>query len=480
MNITILGSCRQEALSDNPSYRVTSVKDRVSYPHYTKEILEVINFCKYGSLTPEETMFTLRTGIIDKKPIKFTQKLQEEFANSTIFVVEIASRKAYEYNNRNVHHVLYDDPKFNKNFKDKIVVREQTDEEIEQDIMKIQEELQGKMIIVGHIVSNDDKDSSRFKLVELLEGICKRHNILFINPSKEFKKANLNLNALIKNEPIIAHYNNEGKKEILKIYNKFIEAYLKDLSYLRVYQTEYNKIRLGSNGDGGYVFCDASESGRTKITYDLLISCGINNDDKFEHDFITKYPNVTCYAFDGTISKIPRHSDRIKFVKKNIGTSETNTTTDLLYLIEGHDNIFLKMDIETWEYHWIKILRDDHIKKLKQIVIEFHYPHQDTPKVDKCFNDRSWAISPNERIDCLKRLAKSHYLVHFHPNNYCKTTIYNGVTLPNVFECTFLRKDLCKNIDYSTAKIPDPILDQMNSKSVKDVTLTSYPFVNDL
>ena len=40
MRITVLGSCRQHSLQNK--YSLTSIQEELSYPHYTKEILEVI------------------------------------------------------------------------------------------------------------------------------------------------------------------------------------------------------------------------------------------------------------------------------------------------------------------------------------------------------------------------------------------------------------------------------------------------------
>lgn len=49
MKITVLGSCRQYSLRED--YSVTNIQEDISYPHYTKEILQVINFCKFGNLS---------------------------------------------------------------------------------------------------------------------------------------------------------------------------------------------------------------------------------------------------------------------------------------------------------------------------------------------------------------------------------------------------------------------------------------------
>ena len=72
--ITILGSCRQESLYKN--YNITSIQKNISYQHYTKEILEVIKFCKYGHILPEDTLTTFRTSILHNKKLIILDSLE--------------------------------------------------------------------------------------------------------------------------------------------------------------------------------------------------------------------------------------------------------------------------------------------------------------------------------------------------------------------------------------------------------------------
>lgn len=111
----------------------------------------------------------------------------------------------------------------------------------------------------------------------------------------------------------------------------------------------------------------------TLCDYDVLLSCGISNDDTFEHYFVNKH-NTKCFAYDGTIDVIPHPHKNIAFIKKNIGL--TNDTTDMKDIMKDYENIFLKMDIEGSEYDWINNLSDIEINKLKQITIEFHLEHE--------------------------------------------------------------------------------------------------------
>lgn len=81
-----------------------------------------------------------------------------------------------------------------------------------------------------------------------------------------------------------------------------------DYDYLQVYNIN-NKLRIGSIYDGGYIIIDKL------CDYDVLLSCGIANDDTFEHYFVNKY-NKKCFAFDGTIYNIPHQHKNIEFIKK--------------------------------------------------------------------------------------------------------------------------------------------------------------------
>ena len=51
------------------------------------------------------------------------------------------------------------------------------------------------------------------------------------------------------------------------------------LDFLEVYSSyPYNKTRIGKDNDGGYIICD-------DLSYDLLLSCGIEKDISFEEKF---------------------------------------------------------------------------------------------------------------------------------------------------------------------------------------------------
>ena len=241
---------------------------------------------------------------------------------------------------------------------------------------------------------------------------------------------------------------------------------------LTVYESIFKKIRLGNDFDGGYVIAEINKDDNP---YKLLISCGIGKDISFEKHFTDKY-NIKCYAFDGTIQQLPNESNsEIIFVNKNISKENSNTNTNMLDIINENDNIFLKMDIETWEYDWLSIINDDILNKFKQIVIEFHFPFTYSEDI---FNSFSYPMDVEYKMKCLAKIAETHYLVHFHCNNCCGTTNYENIVVPNVFECTYVRKNLVSSIELNNTKIPDPILDRPNVKGNPDIELSGYPFTH--
>ena len=223
MKITVLGSCRQYSLRN--IYNVTSIQEDISYPHYTKEILEVINFCKFGNLSPEETLYTFRTSILNNLPIYFSENIKNEFETSDIFILEIASKKKYKYNNTHVHHIVTEN-RYNQLIKDEIKnniqIIDQNKNEIEEDIIKIKELLNKPIIIISHLVTKNVGE--RYNLKCWLEEICNKHSIIFIDPIKELESNGYNIETLFEKENILAHYNDFGHTKIIEIYKKYIDT----------------------------------------------------------------------------------------------------------------------------------------------------------------------------------------------------------------------------------------------------------------
>ena len=273
--------------------------------------------------------------------------------------------------------------------------------------------------------------------------------------------------------PLFDYYGDENKhvcmiynySNILTTWNHYKKDEINNFMYniLTTYKVPNNLIRIGPQEDGGYVIVD-------NINYDLFISCGIANDVRFEESFLDIH-KIKCIAFDGTIESFPLYRNNMEWIKKNIGYINTPNITNLKEYIENKSNIFLKMDIEGSEFNWLDSMSIGDLNKFNQIIMEVHWPFD------------------TYRANMLNKLNNTHYLVHIHGNNYCDRDIpkhlpsgrtYDGtvtinnnlgiITLPEVFEVTYIKKSLFNNIDVNPIKINFPtILDFPNNPNAPDI-----------
>jgi hypothetical protein len=230
------------------------------------------------------------------------------------------------------------------------------------------------------------------------------------------------------------------------------------VEHLVVYECNKPKIRLGSQHDGGYVFID--DIGE----YDAYLGLGVSTNPDFDNAFAQKY-NVQGLCFDGTIDSVANLDDRMRFIKQNIsGVNSSYDYTNLESETTPFNNIFLKIDIEGYEWQWFKNMSDQHLLRYKQIVVEFHdWNTEETTSEDK--------------VVVFKRLATHFHLLHAHGNNHGDMVNYDGHFLPNVIELTYVRKDVIRDVSLNTQPLPSP-LDTPNSVCRHDYDLNHYPFVH--
>lgn len=229
--------------------------------------------------------------------------------------------------------------------------------------------------------------------------------------------------------------------------NKYIDS-------LTVYECK-NKYRLGNICDGGYVIMDISG-------YDLLLSGGVGGDIGFEKEFTKKY-NVKCYAFDGTETsgyELTKNEPNINYINKNVCPINTNITSNFDFAFETYNNIFVKLDIEGGEFELFNSFNEEQMKKIRQIVVEFHWPNT------------------IEKWNALMKITNTHYLIHYHANNNC-CLMYNinNNSIPAVFECTYIRKDLLSNPLLNKEVFPTK-LDVKNRKNKLDFLIDCPPWVH--
>ena len=135
-------------------------------------------------------------------------------------------------------------------------------------------------------------------------------------------------------------------------------------------------------------------------------------------------------------------------------------------MTDKYCNIFLKMDIEGGEYPWLLQIDEPQLNKFKQIVIEFHGITND-----------GWGCNYNDKVKCLEKLSKTHYIVHAHGNNY--GPVVNNI--PEVIELTYVNKKYFNSVpELNTQSLPIDNLDFSNIYNQHDMNLNYYPFVKSV
>ena len=225
MSLTLFGTCRLNNIHNH-----NGLNNLINYTHSTKEVIQFINFLKGElSITNPYNKLCFRTGICDNKFIDYNNTYNKLFIDTDIFIIEICSNKKYIHNDFYLHHLCVD-KRFsgcNKNTPDEIlnnfIIEKQSDEEIENDILEIQKLLYPKkIIIVSHYNSkqNGEYINSRNHLINLLDCICKKYDIPFINPT--IVLANYSQEQVITND--LGHYTGFGINEFSNYINNFLKS----------------------------------------------------------------------------------------------------------------------------------------------------------------------------------------------------------------------------------------------------------------
>jgi hypothetical protein len=225
MSITLFGTCRLNNIHNH-----NGLNNLINYSHSTKEVIQFINFLK-GELTIPNPYNKLcfRTAICYNKFIDYNDTYNKLFIDTDIFIIEICSNKKYIHNNFYLHHLCVDKrvSDYNKNTPQEVlnnfIIEKQSDEEIENDILEIQKMLYPKkIIIVSHYNPklNGEYIKSRNNLIILLDSICKKYDIPFIDPT--IVLANYSQEQVMTSD--LGHYTNFGINEFSNYMNNFLKS----------------------------------------------------------------------------------------------------------------------------------------------------------------------------------------------------------------------------------------------------------------
>jgi hypothetical protein len=226
MSITLFGSCRLNNIKNH-----NNLNNLVTFTHSTKEVIQYIKFLKGELIIPiPYNKLCFRTAMLENTFIDFDDSYKNIFLDTNICIIEICSNKKYIHNDFYLHHLAVDSRfiYFNimkdtpQDILNNYIIEKQNDEEIENDILEIKKLLYPKrFIIVSHYNSkkNDEFLNSRNNLINLLDKICNKHNIPFINPTivlSKFSQEEVMYDDL-------GHYTEFGKNEFSDYVNNFIK-----------------------------------------------------------------------------------------------------------------------------------------------------------------------------------------------------------------------------------------------------------------
>ena len=229
------------------------------------------------------------------------------------------------------------------------------------------------------------------------------------------------------------------------------------------YKTNFEKIRIGDNGDGGYVICDVG------TPRNILYSYGCDDNIKFEKSFKQKYENSTMFVYDHTIEGITDKPDYIKFFKEGVWVEKTHDmdTISNHVIKNGHENetnMCMQMDIEGCEWSVILATPQSVLRQFAQIIIEFHFP-----LVFVYNNEQHMKQEQNQVLDTLQWLDENFTCVHIHGNN-CLLQPWFDIDLPRCFEVTYVRRDLITSCHVEDVQYPME-LDSKNDSKKSEMVL---------
>lgn len=192
------------------------------------------------------------------------------------------------------------------------------------------------------------------------------------------------------------------------------------LNELIVYKSPVPKKRIGSKHDGGYVVPDLDIK-----NVDYLITVGIGNNTEFEKQFAQE-SKAKIKMFDPNI-KAPENVPNSEFFPIGLGKDDVSIQTLLDFSQVKNGRLWLKMDIENWEWETFRITDPNVLSKFEVIIIELH---------------RMRDKDSDKKIRYLKALNYRFKLIHAHANNWGGYGWVNESLIPDAIEATYMRKDL--------------------------------------
>lgn len=223
--------------------------------------------------------------------------------------------------------------------------------------------------------------------------------------------------------------------------------------------TSCRKIRLGNNGDGGYVVPEDWKELRR------VFSLGIGPDNSF--DVALAEAGIRVDAYDHTIDRLPASHPNIHWHKKMVVPFEKDLAKSTISLetilgdVPVKEPVALKFDIEGWEFACLLSCPSKQLQKCRFLVGEFHGLA------------KSMAEMQTETLQgVLGKLATDFQVIHVHANNSGSGRFLGGIFVPDLLEICFVNKQHYRT-DLNRELYPGP-LDSPNVPGRSDLWLGSF------
>ena len=203
----------------------------------------------------------------------------------------------------------------------------------------------------------------------------------------------------------------------------------KAIAWLSPVEAGHQLVRIGDNGDGGYLLPNDLE--------DIVACLSPGTDDRISFERCFRARGVPCYLADASLAASPEPEDElISFSRCFIGASscgEFLSLADWMASAQIPDlgDLVMQMDIEGWEYQALLTCPESLLERCRVLVVEFHDFHRCLDLYR--FRD---VIEP-----LFSRLSRTFDPVHIHANNASFVFDYAGFTCPSAFELTLHRRD---------------------------------------
>jgi len=198
--------------------------------------------------------------------------------------------------------------------------------------------------------------------------------------------------------------------------------------------------RFGPDGDGGYLLPDDLDG------ISACISPGVSSECGFDTAMAER--GIDVLMADASVAGPPVDNPRFHFIPKYLDIWPSDWTMPIEELCAEADDgeLILQMDIEGAEYRVLGAMRDALLQRFRIMVIEFH-------GLDAMFSRFGYAVVH----PVFEKLARTHRVVHLHPNNCIAPIERCGLSVPPVMEFTFYRKDRLGHAPAPQRSFPHPL-----------------------